>query len=247
MIRMFIGYDYAENVAHNVMVNSIQRHASQPVAIAQVALHQLNDVLWRERHPLQSNDFAFSRWLVPYLCNYKGWAIWADCDMLFFDDVAKLWAQRNQKYAVQVVKHEHKPKESKKYLGTTQTAYDKKNWSSVMLFNCEKCRALTPGLINNADGLHLHQFKWLENDNLIGEISPEWNYLVGYQKQSDLEEPVRNAHFTIGGPYFREYRGTEFAQEWWSEYWDMVNCDDPTEPPKKGYTKGSEARGADDS
>lgn len=243
IIRMFIGYDHAENVAHNVMVNSIQRHASRPVAITQVALHQLKDVLWRERHPLQSNEFTFSRWLVPYLCNYKGWAIWADCDMLFFDDVAKLWAQRNPKYAVQVVKHKHKPREDVKYLGNKQTQYDRKNWSSVIMFNCEKCRKLTPGVVNKADGLYLHQFRWLE-DTQIGDLPPEWNYLVGYQKQTDLDEPVKNAHFTIGGPYFKDYRATEFAQEWWAEYWDMVHCLDPAQAPEKGYTSLDEARGA---
>lgn len=228
MIRMFIGYDHAENVAHNVMVNSIQRHASQPVSIAQIALHQLKHVLHRERHPLQSNEFAFSRWLVPYLCNYKGWAIWADCDMLFFDDVAKLWALRNQKYAVQVVKHNHIPREQTKYLGTTQTSYDRKNWSSVVMFNCEKCKALTPRLIHNADGLHLHQFKWLKDEE-IGEIPAEWNYLVGYQDREDVGE-VKNAHFTIGGPYFDEYADTEFAEEWWAEYKDMTHCESAARP-----------------
>lgn len=225
MIRVFIGYDHVENVAHNVMVNSIQRHASKPVSITQVALHQLKGLLWRDRHPLQSNEFAFSRWLVPYLCDFKGWAIWADCDMLFRDDIAKLWELRDYKYAVQVVKHEHKPRETTKYLGTTQTTYDRKNWSSVILFNCEKCAELTLGFVNRADGLYLHQFKWLD-DKLIGELPNEWNYLVGYQTRQEVPQP-KNVHFTIGGPYFEDYADTEFAEEWWEEFHDTVYCANP--------------------
>lgn len=222
MIRLFIGHDQVENVAFNVMANSVQRNSSQPVAIAQVELRQLTNVLKRERHPLQSNEFSFSRWLVPYLCEYKGWAIWADCDMLFMDDIADLWDLRDDDFAVQVVKHDHKPKETTKYLGTAQTAYEKKNWSSVMLFNCARCRALTPDYVNAASGLDLHQFKWIDEE-LIGEIPHEWNFLVGYDELTP-DTIVKNAHFTIGGPYFSDYKDVPFSTQWWSEFDDMVYC-----------------------
>ena len=102
-----------------------------------------------------------------------------DCDMLVLDDIAKLWAFRDDKYAVMCVKHEHEPKEEKKFLGTTQTRYEKKNWSSVMLFNCAKCTALTVDYVNTASGLELHRFNWLGSDDLIGEIPHQWNLLVG--------------------------------------------------------------------
>ena len=144
MIRVFVGYDPREAVAYGVLAHSISTRASQPVAIAPVMLSQLQGVYRRERNPLQSTDFSFSRFLTPWLCDYRGWAIFMDCDMLVLDDIAKLWALRDDRYAVQVVKHHHVPKEEVKFLGATQSKYEKKNWSSVMLMNCERCAALTP-------------------------------------------------------------------------------------------------------
>jgi lipopolysaccharide biosynthesis glycosyltransferase len=113
------------------------------VAIAPVMLDQLKSVFKRERNALQSTDFSFSRFLTPWMCDYQGWAIFMDCDQLVLDDIAKLWALRDERCAVQVVKHNHVPKEEVKFLGEKQSKYQKKNWSSVMLMNCAKCRALT--------------------------------------------------------------------------------------------------------
>ena len=161
MIRVFIGYDAREAIAFSVLEHSIHRRASAPVAIAPVMLDQLKAVYRRERNPLQSTDFSFSRFLTPWLCGYEGWAVFMDCDQLVLDDIAKLWALRDERYAVQVVKHNHVPKEQVKFLGEKQSKYEKKNWSSVMLMNCAKCRALTPEYVNTASGLELHQFKWL--------------------------------------------------------------------------------------
>ena len=214
MIRVFIGYDTREAAAFGVLSHSIHRHASQPVAIAPVMLSELEGVFHRERNPLQSTEFSFSRFLTPWLCDYQGWAVFMDCDMLMRDDIAKLWALRDERYAVQVVKHVHVPKEEVKFLGAVQTKYEKKNWSSVMLMNCAKCTALTPEYVNRASGLELHQFKWLEGDHLIGEIPRAWNHLVGY------DPPRRDAslvHYTIGGPYFEAYRDCEYAAEWFAE------------------------------
>jgi lipopolysaccharide biosynthesis glycosyltransferase len=158
------------------------------------------------------------------MAGYEGWALWMDCDMLMMEDVNELWALRDDSKAVQVVKHEHRPTEKTKYLGTTQTSYERKNWSSVILFNCAKCKALTPEYVNEAEGLDLHQFKWLEDDQ-IGDIPHEWNYLVGYDSRASVyNKPVANAHFTIGGPYFREYRGVEYSDAWWDEFRDMTFC-----------------------
>jgi hypothetical protein len=210
-IRVFIGFDPREDVAFSVLAHSIQRNASQPVSITPVMLSQLGDVYRRPRNPLQSTEFSFSRFLTPYLCGYEGWAVFMDCDMLMLEDVAKLWALRDERHAVQVVKHVHVPKEEVKFLGAVQTKYEKKNWSSVMLMNCARCRALTPDYVNQASGLELHQFKWLADDGLIGEIPSRWNHLVGY------DAPRRDAalvHYTIGGPYFQEYAGCEYGAEW---------------------------------
>lgn len=218
MIRVFIGFDQVEAGTWYTLTHSIHKQSSMPVSVTPVSLENLRGILTRERHPLQSNEFSFSRWLVPWMCNYEGWAIFVDCDMLFKDDIAKLWARRDDRYTVQVVKHNHIPPEATKYLGATQTQYDRKNWSSVMLFNCAKCKTLTPEYVNQATGLDLHQFKWIEDDNQIGEIPNYWNLLVGYD---DYDPRVGNIHWTTGGPYFDEYRDTDYAEDWHATNADM--------------------------
>ena len=214
MIRVFIGYDAVEAVAFSVLAHSINTRASEPVQIAPVMLDQLRGVYKRERNPLQSTEFSFSRFLVPWLCGFEGWAVFMDCDMLVRDDIARLWALRDDRHAVQVVKHVHVPKEETKFLGAVQTKYEKKNWSSVMLMNCARCTALTPDYVNRATGLELHQFKWLGDDALIGAIPAGCNHLVG----NDAPRPDASLeHYTFGGPWFREYADCEYAGEWRAE------------------------------
>jgi len=222
LIRVFIGYDPREAVAFSVLAHSIHERASEPVAIAPIRLSELSGIYRRARDPLQSTDFSFSRFLTPWLCDYRGWALFTDCDMLVLDDLARLWALRDERYAVQVVKHEHVPREDVKFLGAKQTKYGKKNWSSVMLMNCERCTRLTPEYVNAASGLELHQFKWLDSEELIGALPSRWNHLVGY------DPPRRDAalvHFTIGGPYFEEYRDCEYAAEWFGERERMLRAE----------------------
>jgi hypothetical protein len=214
LIRIFIGFDPREAVAFNVLAYSIYRRSSQPVSITPLMLPQLSSELTRPRHFLQSTDFSFSRFLAPFLCGYRGFSIFMDCDMLMLDDVSALWAMRNSQYAVQVVKHDHRPREVTKFLGEKQTAYEKKNWSSVMIFNNERCTALTPSYVNEATGLELHQFKWLESEELIGGIPSRWNHLVGYDAPS---QDVSLVHYTLGGPYFLKYANGEYSAEWRSE------------------------------
>ncbi|TSA41417.1 MAG: glycosyltransferase [Betaproteobacteria bacterium] len=219
MIRVFIGYDPREAVAFSVLAYSIHARSSQPVSITPLMLSALQGVMTRERHPLQSTDFSFSRFLTPYLSDYSGWSVFMDCDMLMLDDIASLHALRDERYAVMVVKHDHVPKESRKFLDQPQTPYPKKNWSSVMLFNNARCRALTPEYVNAASGLELHQFKWLGNDDLIGALPERWNHLVGY---NPLRKDVSLVHYTLGGPYFDEYRDCEYAEEWRRERGRML-------------------------
>mgnify|MGYP001565328758 FL=1 len=222
MINVFIGYDPRETVAFSVLSYSIHARASQPVRVTPLMLSQLKNIYTRERHPLQSTDFSFTRFLVPYLSGHIGWSLFMDCDMLVLDDIAKLWALRDERYAVQAVKHHHVPKEETKFLGAKQTKYEKKNWSSVILFNNAKCRVLTPEYVNTATGLELHQFKWLGNDDLIGEIPHRWNHLAGY----DAPNPdVSLVHYTIGGPYFDEYQDCEHAEAWRRELQHMLQAD----------------------
>ncbi len=222
VIKVFIGYDPREAVAFSVLAHSIHARSSRPVTITPLVLSQLNGILTRERHPLQSTDFSFSRFLTPYLSDYRGWSLFMDCDMIMLDDVAKLWELRDERYAVMCVKHHHVPKETVKFLGQPQTKYEKKNWSSVMLFNNAKCKSLTPDYVNNASGLELHQFKWLESEELIGDLPQRWNHLV------DVNEPTADGallHYTIAGPYFDEYSDCGFANEWFAERDDMLHCD----------------------
>ena len=139
--------------------------------------------------------------------------------MVVRDDPAKLWAWRDEQYAVRVVKHNHIPEETTKFLGRTQTKYSKKNWSSVMLFNNAKCKNLTLDYVNTAQGLDLHQFKWLESDELIGELPRQWNHLVDVDEYNHKASLV---HYTKGGPYFKGYENCDYHQDWWSAQHAML-------------------------
>ena len=224
MIRVFIGFDTVETVSYHVLSHSIQARCSEPVSITPLMLTQLSGLMTREHHNLQSTEFSFSRFLVPHLCDYQGWALFMDCDMLVLDDMADLWKLRDDNFAVQVVKHDHVPKETTKFLGKPQSKYEKKNWSSVMLFNNEMCKALTPDFVNTATGLELHRYQWLDGDHLIGDIPHRWNHLVGYDETVPVGE-VSNLHYTIGGPYFDDYKDTDYAAEWFAEKDAMLRCD----------------------
>ena len=221
MIRVFLGYDHREAVAYHVACHSIHVRSSQPVEIAPVMLSQLEGVFTRERNNLQSTDFSFSRFLVPYLCNYQGWALFADSDVICLEDIANLWALRDDRYAVMCVHHDHQPKEETKFLGEPQTQYEKKNWSSVMLMNAAKCKALTPEYVNTKSGLELHRFHWLDGDDLIGEIPPKWNHLVDYNPEL-AENELGILHYTEGGPYFEDYKDCGYADLWRREYDAML-------------------------
>jgi hypothetical protein len=215
-VRVFVGFDPREAVAFDVLAHSIQTRASSPVSITPLKLAELGDLMWRERHELQSTDFSFSRFLVPYLCDFDGWAVFMDCDMLVLDDIARLWGLRDESCAVHVVQHDHRPEEDTKFLDRPQTVYEKKNWSSVMLLNCARCTALTTEYVNTATGLDLHRFRWLGNDEEIGGLPRRWNHLVDYEPPLPVEE-LSNLHFASGGPYFDEYKDCGYADLWFAE------------------------------
>lgn len=214
MLRWFIGYDKDESVSAYVLAHSLHRHSSIPVSVTFINRDNLAGIYKRERTSLESTDFSITRFLVPYMCGFEGWAVFSDCDMLCRDDPAKLWAWREDNFAVRVVKHTHIPTESKKFLGQTQSKYEKKNWSSVILFNNSKCKALTPEYVNTASGLDLHQFKWLERETLIGDLPGNWNHLVDYDPPNSKACLV---HWTKGGPWFPEYANAEHHMDWWKE------------------------------
>ena len=220
-IPIFIGYDPRERAATNVLIDSLYRHSSRPLAISPIVTPQLAEVFQRERDPKQSTAFSFTRFLVPWLMGYQGWAIFMDCDMLCRGDISELWALRDDRYAVLCVQHDHRPNESAKFLGEVQSAYPKKNWSSLMLLNCARCTALTPDYVNTASGLQLHRFDWLDGDHQIGALPDRWNHLVDVQpapRQPAAEGGPTLLHWTLGGPWFREQRtmGGPLAAEWFS-------------------------------
>lgn len=217
--RVFIGFDSKEVVAYHVLCQSILDHASVPVSFVPIALNNLGGIFTRERNQLQSTEFSFSRFLVPYLSGYEGWSLFMDCDMLFRRDIAELWALRDDSYAVMCCKHDYQPKEETKFFGQVQTKYEKKNWSSVMLFNNAECTALSADYVNSATGLQLHQFKWLDSDDRIGSLPLAWNHLVGVY---DYDPAAANVHFTEGGPYFADYADSDYADEWFRAR-DRVN------------------------
>jgi lipopolysaccharide biosynthesis glycosyltransferase len=213
MIPIFIGYDHREAVAYHVCVNSIIRHSSKTVAVTPLALKNMQD--YQETHTDGSNQFIYSRFLVPHLMEYKGWAIFMDGDMLIRDDIEKLWALRDESKAVMVVKHDYKTKMTEKYLGAKNENYPRKNWSSVILWNCghEANKTITPEFIQGATGAQLHRFTWL-NDNLIGELPIEWNWLPD---EFGANTNAKLLHYTLGTPSFHDFATTPMGDEWHRE------------------------------
>ena len=215
MLQIFIGYDPREAVAYHTLAHSIQRRSSMPVSIAPLMQSQLRQLYSRARGPTESTEFSLTRFLVPALSQYRGWSLFMDCDMLCRADIAELFAlsERNADKAVLVCKHNYTPGPTRKFLNQVQTVYPRKNWSSVMLFNNARCAALSSDYVNRATGLELQRFAWVD-DAMIGDLPLEWNWLVGEYKHNP---EARIVHFTIGGPYFDEYRGCDYAEEWFDE------------------------------
>ncbi len=214
-INIAIGVDSREFIAFQTAQSSIIRRASQPLNIIPIALNTLKSVFNREIPATASTEFSFTRFLTPYLRNYEGWVIFIDGDMVVLDDIAKLWNLRDDRYAIMCVKHDHRPSEKTKFLGQQQTVYERKNWSSVMLMNCARCKNLTPDYVNTASGLDLHRFRWLDSEEEIGEIPPEWNHLIGWS-DGKLEDQ-KLLHWTEGGPYFKSYANAKWAEVWRKE------------------------------
>lgn len=223
MLKIFVGVDRYEMVAFHVAAHSIMRHSKIPVSITPLYKHNLREILWRERDPLQSTDFAFSRFLVPYLSDYEGLSVFMDCDVLVKCCVSDFYRIRDSDpySAVWCVKHDYEPAGMTKFLGQEQTKYPMKNWSSVMMFNNNMCRLLTPDYVNTRPGLDLHQLKWVDHDNLIGEIPREYNWLVGEYHHNDQAKIL---HYTQGTPCFNNYNLCDHADEWHQEREKMNGC-----------------------
>ena len=218
--KVFIGYDSREDIAYEVAKQSILDKARYPndVEIVPIKLSELakNEMYWREQDKLGSTEFTFSRFLVPELMNFNGWALFIDCDFVFLDDIGKLFDHCNDNFAVMCAKHDYTPKPGKKMDGKAQHIYPRKNWSSMVLWNCghPSNKIITKELVNDPEttGQFLHRFSWLD-DKEIGELPHTWNWLVGWYHQPDDGRP-RALHYTEGGPWFKEYQKCEYAADW---------------------------------
>jgi len=213
LIPIFVGYDPREAIAYHTCVNSIIRNSSVPVAIVPVALNLFRD--YSETHTDGSNHFIYTRFLVPHLMQYEGWAIFIDGDMIVRGDIAELWELRDAYKDVMVVKHDYKTRMTEKYLGAKNEDYPRKNWSSVILWNCNSHpnRKLTSEFVQKATGAELHRFSWLL-DERIGELPPEWNWLPDeYGPNPD----AKLLHYTLGTPCFHEFADTPQGNEWHRE------------------------------
>lgn len=224
-LRVFIGADPLEETAYNVAVYSLYRHASRRLVDVQpVSLHTLGT---RYTRPTTMKDgqlfdvvsdapmsttHAIARFWVPLLCNFTGWALFTDGDVLFRKDVTTLFELCDPTYAVMVVQHADLPEGGTKKAGHVQQAYPRKNWSSVVLFNCGHLsnRQLTPKRLNTTPGRDLHAFTWLQPHE-IGVLPPAWNYLV--HLSPPLDDPAL-VHYTLGTPNLEGHQADPFAVDW---------------------------------
>uniref|UniRef100_A0A0E0BCP9 Hexosyltransferase n=1 Tax=Oryza glumipatula TaxID=40148 RepID=A0A0E0BCP9_9ORYZ len=241
--RVFVGYDPREDEAYEVCRRSLLRHASIPVDVRPIRQPDLRaaGLYWRERGPTESTEFSFTRFLTPYLAGYRGWALFVDCDFLYLADIAGLLAclpssDPDHRLAVACVKHEYAPAEATKMDGAIQTVYPRKNWSSMVLYNCghpKNVAALTPDAVSTQTGAFLHRFAWLDDDE-IGEIPFAWNFLVGHNKvdPADPSTQPKAIHYTSGGPWFERYRNCDFAELWIKEA-DELKADKEKEKQKQ--------------
>jgi len=214
IIKIVVGFDQRESVAYHTFIQSIIERTSLPVAFIPLAINSLKG--YKETHTDKSNDFIYSRFLTPYLNEFQGWAIFADGDMLCRQDIKELWDLRDESKALQVVKHNYQTQASHKYLGNINQNYPRKNWSSIILWNCKhpKHKILTPDFIEKQTGKFLHRFSWLD-DNEIGDLPKEWNWLaIEYPENRD----AKLIHYTLGTPCFKDYQDTSMADLWHETY-----------------------------
>jgi glycosyl transferase family 8 len=203
--RVFIGYDSREDIAYRVLRYSLEKHASAPLDIRPLILRELD--FPRKFDPLASTEFTYSRFLIPHLCDFKGRALFMDCDMVCVADIMEIFNLDLTEYWLRVVKHDHRPTTTIKMDGKAQTQYPRKNWSSFMLLNCEQLTCWTREAVLTQSGAWLHRFEPIP-DEKIGDISFDWNVLDHYEPGSKL------VHYTEGGPWFDNYKDHPFGDLW---------------------------------
>jgi lipopolysaccharide biosynthesis glycosyltransferase len=213
-ITIVVGFDQREAIAYHTFCQSILEKSTIPVQFVPLANNSL--LFYNEKHSDGSNKFIYSRFLTPFLCDFKGFAVYADGDMICNTDISELANLFDTSKAVQLVKHNYKTKRSIKYFGNKNQNYPRKNWSSLVVFNCQHPanRVLTPKFIQEHDGTFLHRFQWLQDDE-IGELDSTWNYLaIEYKPRKD----AKLIHYTLGTPCLIDFKDAEMSEIWWKTY-----------------------------
>lgn len=222
--NIYIGFDSREAIASDVCEFSMKFNTKENLYIKHLKISELrnNKIYKREDDKLGSTEFTFTRFLVPFLQNYNEWALFCDSDFLFLEDISNLFSLCDNKYAIMCVHHDYNPKKTKKKLGSSQEFYPRKNWSSLVLWNCShpSNRVVTPDLVNSQTGKYMHRFGWLKDEE-IGKISNEWNWLIGWYNEPEDGKP-KALHFTEGGPWLgKEFSNTNYANKW-NNYFNKI-------------------------
>lgn len=205
MLKIFIGWDSRFPESADVLRHSLVEHSSIPLDIRYLKLHELN--LARPPDPRASTEFTYSRFLVPHLCGFKGKAIFMDSDILCFADIKQLHDLDMGTLALRVVKHDHRPANTVKMYGCEQSTYPRKNWSSLMVMNCERLTLWSKAVVATQTGAFLHRFQGIP-DERIGEIPDAWNSL------DRMDDTTKMIHYTNGGPWLEGYRDHPHAEVW---------------------------------
>ena len=221
--NIYVGWDSREDIAYQVCEHSILRRTRSDIRVQPLKQSVLREqgLYTRDVDRLASTEFTFTRFLVPHLNSYTGWAVFCDSDMVFLMDANELFRNLDDTKAVYCVQHDYNPPEGIKMDGQAQLPYPRKNWSSMMIFNCSHsaCRRLDLSTVNSATGAYLHRFEWC-TDAEIGTLDCAYNWLVGHYSEPEDGTP-KLIHYTEGGPWFENYRDCEYHEDWKSELYDM--------------------------
>lgn len=219
-VKVFVGYDSREDIAWQVCRHSLLRHSDASITVVPLRQPALRELSLYER-PVDvgaSTEFSLTRFLTPFLAaQAQGWVIFCDCDFLFTTDIRNVLDDLDEKKAVYCVQHEYVPIHQVKMDGKRQATYPRKNWSSFMIFNCghPDVRRLTPAVVNSASPAYLHRFEWVRDDNAIGALDLDWNFLEGEYPMPRTTPRV--IHYTNGGPWFEQWQSCDFADLWLHE------------------------------
>ena len=216
-LNVYIGFDssnYGQELAYEVCKRSIEKNTRHDITIHKLVKSDLvNRNIFTRNDTDGSTEFTYTRFLVPYLNNYEGYALFCDSDFLWECDINELFENfSNPKYALACVKHTYsKCKCPNKMDNKVQEWYPRKNWSSLMLFNCShsSTRNLSLENVNNKSAKWLHRMEWCKDYKIL-EIPKSYNYLVGYYD----DEHIKALHFTDGGPWYPKYKNVLYADRW---------------------------------